>query len=70
MDIIRMIIDRDCHVSLSNRQVIKHVISRLKKGYSTYKVLSRKDRRKLMLSCIQYHSDNKLLYFEITHHGI
>jgi len=58
MNIVSMIIDRDCHVSMSNRQVIKHVISRLKNGYQTFKAMPRKERRKLMRMCIQYHWEN------------
>ena len=62
MNIIRMIIARDCHVGISNRQVIRHVISRLKNGYTTFSELSREDRRYLMEECIKEHKENQELY--------
>ena len=53
MNVIRMIIDRDCHVSMSDRQVIKHVISRLKKGYTTFKAMPKRDRHRFMRELIK-----------------
>lgn len=46
--IIRQIIDRDCHVSWSNRRVIRHVISKLRNGFETYQTMPRDDRRELL----------------------
>jgi len=66
MNIIGMIIARDCHVSLSNRAVIKHVISRLKNGYNTFRTLSKEDRRYLMERCIEEHKENQKLYDLVT----
>ena len=67
MNIISMIVDRDCHVSTSHIQVIKHVITRLKNGYETYKAMSRKDRRIFMRACIKAHDDNIEEYRKIMH---
>ena len=46
--IVRQIIDRDCHVSLSNRAVIRHVISNLRDGRQTYFAMPREDRRSML----------------------
>lgn len=66
--IIRQVIDRDCCVGWSNRRVIRHVISRLKDGYATFRAMPRDDqppvmgRRTMMRQCIQVHLDNQELY--------
>ena len=64
--IISQIINRDCHVSLSNRAVIKHVISRLKRKYKTFASMNRRDRRAFMFACIEQHKENQDLYFYVT----
>ena len=46
--IIRQIIDRDCHVSWSNRRVIRHVVSKLRDGQRTFRAMPREDRRTLL----------------------
>ncbi len=56
--IVRQIIDRDCHVSLSNRSVIRHVISKLRDGRQTYFAMPREDRRSLLRQCIARHRQN------------
>ena len=63
--IIRQIIGRDCHVSLSNRTVIRHVISRLKEGYSTFRKMSRRERKLLLRDCIKAHRENWNLYVRV-----
>ena len=65
--IVKQIIDRDCHVGLPNREVIRHVISRLKDGYATYRSMSRADRRLLMQQCMQRHRENRELYVAVMY---
>ena len=65
--IVRQIIDRDCHVSLSNRQVIRHVIARLRDGWQTYCSMARDDRRFLMQQCIFQHRQNRELYVAVMY---
>ena len=62
MSIISMIVDRDCHVSMTNREVIYHVVSRLRKGRDTFWSMPKKDRRRLMKECIKVHNANRKLY--------
>jgi hypothetical protein len=56
--IIRQIIDRDCHVSMRNRDVIRHVISKLR-------AMARDDRRELLRQCIACHRENWELYVDV-----
>lgn len=63
--IVRQIIDRDCHVSMRNREVIRHVISRLKDGYAAFRAMPREDRKKLMRQCVQVHRKNWELYCDV-----
>ena len=63
--IVRQIIDRDCHVSMRNRAVIRHVISRLKDGYLTFRALQREDRKELMRQCVRVHRENWELYRDV-----
>lgn len=63
--IVRQIIDRDCHVCLTHRQVIRHVVARLKDGYETFRSLPRHERRDLMRQCIARHDENRRLYAEV-----
>ncbi len=60
--IVAQIIDRDCHVSMSNRAVIRHVVSRLRCGYRTFRELAKADRRSFIEQCIFQHSRNWELY--------
>jgi hypothetical protein len=60
--IVRQIINRDCHVGCSNRGVIRHVVSKLRSGWQTYRAMPRADRRLLMQQCIQQHRENRALY--------
>ena len=60
--IVRQIIDRDCHVGRSNRSVIRHVVSKLRSGWQTYRAMPREDRRLLMQQCIRQHRENRELY--------
>ena len=59
--ILRQIVDR-CHVGQSNRAVIRYVVSRLKKGYATWMILSRSVRRGIMRDAIAMHAENRILY--------
>jgi hypothetical protein len=65
--ILRQIIDRDCHVSESNRYVIRHVISKLRNGWQTFRKMPRSDRRFLMRQCIQQHRENRELYVAVMY---
>lgn len=60
--IIRMIVDRDCHVSESLKDVVQHVISRLKDGYQTFRKLNALDRRIFVQSCVLQHLHNRKEY--------
>lgn len=60
--IIRQIIDRDCHVSQTQPEVIRHVISRLRNGYQTFRMLPSEHRRRLIDDCILQHRGNQELY--------
>ncbi|HMP71428.1 MAG TPA: hypothetical protein PKA76_18920, partial [Pirellulaceae bacterium] len=63
--IIRQIIDRDCHVAESNLTVIRHVVSKLKHGYVTFKAMPKGDRREFILQCIRHHRQNLKIYVEV-----
>jgi hypothetical protein len=60
--IVRQIIDRDCHVSMPNREVVRHVISKLREGYTTFRTMPRADRRRLIEDCLKQHRANIDLY--------
>jgi len=53
------------HVGSSNLTVIRYVISRLKNGYATFKVLPKKERVYLMQECIKEHKENRDLYNQV-----
>ena len=61
---IRQIVNR-CHVSESNRKVIRYVISRLKNGYKTWQAASKVDRRYVMETAIKIHKENRDLYYDV-----
>ncbi len=63
--IIRQVIDRDCHISESNCAVVRHVISKLKNGYATYREWSPAIRRQFVDQCIAQHRANQRLYAEV-----
>lgn len=63
--IVRQIIDRDCHVSLTHREVIRHVISKLKGGYPTFRAMPKRDRRELVRQCIARQRENWRLYVDV-----
>jgi hypothetical protein len=60
--IVRQIIDRDCHVSLSHRAVMRHVISKLRHGWATFRQMPKADRKELLRQCVQAHRNNRELY--------
>lgn len=64
MNIIRQIVGR-CNVGMSNRQVIRYVISRLKHKESTFWALSKQDRRYMMETTIKEHKENRQLYHDV-----
>ncbi len=63
--IIAQIVDRDCHVSLSNRAVIRHVVSKLRNGHETFRALSKEERKAFMTQCIAQHKQNWELYVSV-----
>ncbi len=60
--IVRQIINRDCHVSMTNRAVVKYVISKLKQKHKTFKTIPKEDRRRFIEDCIYIHTENRSLY--------
>jgi hypothetical protein len=56
--IVRQIIDRDCHVSESNKDVVRHVISKLRDGYQSLRKMPAHDRRMLVEQCVEQHRSN------------
>jgi len=63
--VIRQIIDRDCHVSLTNREVLRHVLSKLRNGYVTFRAMPKAERRRLIDDCVKHHRSNVQLYRDV-----
>lgn len=63
--IVRQIIDRDCHVGSSDREVIRHVISKLRGGFDAFRQMDEELRQSLIDQCIHQHSQNRQLYVEV-----
>lgn len=63
--IVRQIIDRDCHVSMSDRDVVRHVIGKLKHGYETLHGLSPPEREEFLAGCLWTHEENRALYGDV-----
>lgn len=63
--IIRQIIDRDCHVGESEKHVVRHVISKLRDGYDTFRKLSNVERRQFIEQCLTRHRANRREYVEV-----
>jgi hypothetical protein len=59
--IVKQVVDRQ-HVSASNMAVIKAVVSRLRKGHSTFAAMPREDRRTMMRQCVFAHQKNFVLF--------
>ncbi len=62
MLIVERIVDRDCHVSESNRAVIRHVASKIRGGVPGFLKLPRETRREVMQAAIARHALNGGLY--------
>jgi uncharacterized protein YlxP (DUF503 family) len=60
--IIRQIIARDCHVGSSNRAVIRHVVSRLRAKYATFRAMPPADRKAFLRQCVAAHAENQATY--------
>jgi hypothetical protein len=58
---IRQIVDR-CHIGDSDLAVIRYLISRMTRGYRTWKSLDRNRRRCLMREAVRIHHENQDLY--------
>ena len=63
--ILRRIVSR-CPVSASKLEVIRYVISRLRKKYATYRAMPRGKRRELLRLVIKAHTANRRLYAYVT----
>jgi hypothetical protein len=63
--IIRQIVGR-CHVSDSNRTVIRYFVSRLRKEYSTLRDMPRSQRREQLRAVIEEHAANRKLFQKVT----
>ncbi len=63
--IVRQIIDRDCHVGESNKEVVRHVISKLRDGYQSLRKMPAADRRMLVEQCVEQHRSNFKEYVEV-----
>ncbi len=63
--IVRQIIDRDCHVGESGKNVVRHVISKLRSGYETFRLLSKVERRQFIEQCLHRHRVNRRQYVEV-----
>lgn len=63
--IIKQIIDRDCHVATPAKEVVRHVISKLRKGYETLRAMPQTDRDQLVEQCVQHHQGNFKEYVEV-----
>jgi acyl-CoA reductase-like NAD-dependent aldehyde dehydrogenase len=62
--ILEQIVAR-CHVSRSNRDVVRYAISRLRKGYPTFRAMPRRQRRAFLRHCVELHQENRGLYLLI-----
>ena len=65
--IVKQIIDRDCHVGMSTRAVMRHVISKLKHGWKTFRQLPKADRKELLRQCRDHHRQNRELYVAVMY---
>ena len=63
--IVKQIIDRDCHVGESNKDVVRHVISKLRNGYETLRKMPAADRQLLVEQCVARHRSNLKEYVEV-----
>ena len=63
--IIKQIIDRDCHVATPAKEVVRHVISKLRKGYETLRTMPQADRDQLVEQCVLHHRGNFKEYVEV-----
>ena len=57
------------HVSATNREVIRHVISKLRDGYQTWRTIPVARRKDMMRSIIKAHQDNRELYSYVMKGG-
>jgi hypothetical protein len=61
MTIISMIVDR-CHVADSYPQVLRYVISRMKRGKKQWREATREQRREVVRELVDTHKANRELY--------
>jgi hypothetical protein len=61
---IRRIVGR-CHVSESNRRVIRYFISKLRNGHAAFRAIPRQQRHFLMRQVITVHKANQNLYLKV-----
>lgn len=60
--IVRQIIDRDCHVVEPNLAVVRHVVSKLRDGYETFRGLPKQELRRFIEDCLAVHRANRAEY--------
>ncbi len=65
--IVKQIIDRDCHVGISDRAVIRHVISKLRYGYQTFREMPTENRKELLRQCVERHRENREEYIAVMY---
>ncbi len=68
MTIVNQVVDR-CHVSDSNRKIIKYVISCLARGYASFQDMPKDHRKTLMQLCIKRHTANRENCTEVSRLG-
>lgn len=61
MRYIHQIVDQ-CEVSMSDREVIREIVSRIEDGYDAWKYCPRQVRRDTMRAAIARHHANQKLY--------
>ena len=64
MSIINQIVDR-CHVGLSNRAVIRYVVSRFRGGWRGWHAMPKRDRKQILRATINRHYQNRRLYHQV-----
>lgn len=65
--IIRQVINRDCHVAESNKQVVQHVVSKLRQGLATFRQMTPQDRKLFIEQCLIQHKANQQEYQQVMY---
>jgi acyl-CoA reductase-like NAD-dependent aldehyde dehydrogenase len=54
-----------CHVGMSYLNVLRYVISRMKKGKEAWTALPRNERKRIMRRVFEVHKENRELYRDV-----